>query len=209
MAPGWLFTQFICSVWVFYKQRGGVGGMGWRKEGNSNGFGTSEKLRGTGSALQQSRLGDRGTVGWGGDDVRPTPHSSHTLAPTQGPGPAPCHTKGQTGLGVKANRGAGGAKGRREPQLGDCRAQGGMGWVAPDVGWQEVTFPPRLWGQMPCGTQPMPCSAAMGLQQCPTVDGAGEAPLPLAVPSQSSPSPALPLPEAVGAWLGLRTGVAP
>lgn len=165
MAPGWLFTQFICSVWVFYKQRDGVGdGMEKGREGNSNGFGTSEKLRGTGSALQQSQVGDWGAVGRSGDDARPTPHSSHTPAPAREPGPAPCHTKGQIGLGIKANRGAGGAKGRREPQLGDCRAQGGMGWVAPDVGWQEVTFLPRLRGQMPCGTQPVPCSAAMVLQ---------------------------------------------
>lgn len=96
-------------------------------------------------------------MGWGGDDARPTAHSSHTPAPARGPGPAPRHTKGQTGLGVKANRGAGGAKGRGEPQLGDCRAQGGMGWVAPDGGWQEVTLPQDCGGR--CRVAPSPCPA--------------------------------------------------
>lgn len=43
---------------------------------------------------------------------------------------------------------------------------------------------------MPCGTQPVPCSAAMGLQQCPTVHGAGEAP-----PSPGSALPKPPFPS--------------
>lgn len=53
---------------------------------------------------------------------------------------------------------------------------------------------------------PSPCPA---LQQWGSSDGAGETPPSLAVPSQSPPSPALPLPEAVGAQLGFGTRVAP
>lgn len=200
-----LFARFGCFT------NNGVRGMGWGREGNSNGFGTSEKLGGTGSALQRSRAGDTGT-GRG----RCRAHCPLLSHPSPGPGawfcsPPPQGPDWAGGQSQPRGRGCRGREGAPAWGWGGCRARGGMGWVvlAPDVGWQEVTFPPGLWGQMPCGTQPMPCSAAMGLQRCPAVDGAGEAPLPLAMPSQSPPSPALPLPEAVGAQLGLGTRVAP
>lgn len=132
VAPGWLFTQFICSVWVFYKQRGGEG---WGREGNSNGFGTSEKLRGTGSALQQSRAGHRGAVGWGGDDAGPTPHSSHTPAPPGGLILLPTAPGAALGSGSKPTEGLGVPRVGGSPSLGLGELQGpgwdGAGGVGP------------------------------------------------------------------------------
>lgn len=79
-APGWLFTQFICSVRVSYKQRGGRGGGG-----TSNGFVTSKKHGGgAGSALQLSQAGGRRGARRDGAGARP---GSSLLLPPDSPSP--------------------------------------------------------------------------------------------------------------------------
>lgn len=124
-------TIYLLSLGVL--QTTGWGGEGWDGEGNSNGFGTSEKLRGTGSALQQSRAGDRGAVGWG----RCRAHHPTPLTPQPYPGAWSCSSLPQ-GLdwaqGQSQPRGRG-AKGGSEPQLVAGGLQGsrwdGVGGVGP------------------------------------------------------------------------------